>query len=130
MSQFWAARRCTFTPPFTSGYSWSNVDIYVYEGLTDPTTISDATILTYSSSTAIAEDGDTVFFRGTNGYYGAWRIDEIYPNPLGEQFPYTYLNGQWYFQDDGTGNFTPVPGAFLLGMIGLSVAGIKLRKHA
>jgi hypothetical protein len=25
---------------------------------------------------------------------------------------------------------TPVPGAFLLGMLGLSVAGVKLRKHA
>ena len=25
---------------------------------------------------------------------------------------------------------TPVPGAFLLGMLGLSVAGIKLRKHS
>jgi len=27
-------------------------------------------------------------------------------------------------------NVVPVPGAFLLGMIGLSVAGVKLRKHA
>ena len=28
------------------------------------------------------------------------------------------------------GNVVPVPGAFLLGMLGLSVAGMKLRKHA
>ena len=27
-------------------------------------------------------------------------------------------------------NYVPVPGAFLLGMLGLSVAGVKLRKHA
>ena len=33
------------------------------------------------------------------------------------------------FSDDPT-PVVPVPGAFLLGMLGLSVAGVKLRKHA
>lgn len=36
----------------------------------------------------------------------------------------------WIFVDNFTYNVVPVPGAFLLGMLGLSVAGIKLRKHA
>ena len=36
----------------------------------------------------------------------------------------------WGLDDLYFGEVVPVPGAVLLGMIGLSVAGVKLRKHA
>ncbi len=85
---------------YASGYGWG-LDFYVATGLTDPTTIQDAAGFTYDTglSTGTATKGDTVFFRGSNGYYGAWRIDDVYP------FDPFLLYGQWYFQSAGTGNF-------------------------
>ena len=82
----------------------SNVDVYTYPGLTDPTAITDASVFTYTNQTAIAHEGDTVFFHGRNGYYGAWRIDTITPASSGQYS--AVLDGQWYFQDDGSGNFS------------------------
>lgn len=38
-------------------------------------------------------------------------------------------NYEWYFSGQ-TIELVPVPGAVLLGMLGLSVAGVKLRKHS
>ena len=110
--QMWSTANAPSTGWFyASDYSWSNADIYVYAGLTDPTTISDATVFSYTTSGAVvAWEGDTVFFRGTNGYYGAWRLDDFYPSDDGS-FPYSYLDAQWYFQDDGSGNFVPEPAA-------------------
>jgi len=46
---------------------------------------------------------------------------------------YSYLDGVTIALDNGdsaTMNLVPVPGAVLLGMLGLSAAGMKLRKHA
>lgn len=40
------------------------------------------------------------------------------------------LSGDFFAADDLQFNAVPVPGAVLLGMLGLSVAGIKLRKNA
>ncbi|MCZ6767147.1 MAG: PEP-CTERM sorting domain-containing protein [bacterium] len=95
---------------YASNYSGSNADIYVYTGLTDPTTVIDATLFSYTTSGAVrASEGDTVFFRGTNGYYGAWRLDD---------FSQSYLDAQWYFQDDGSGNFIPEPGTLGLLLLG------------
>ena len=83
----------------------SNADIFIYRDLTDPTAIRDAAAFQFSTQVEPAQPGDTVFFRGLNGYYGAWRIDSI--------DPYNRLSGEWYFQDDGTGCFatecTPTP---------------------
>lgn len=50
-------------------------------------------------------------------------------------YAYTYASasGPYTAQlwlDNVQHNLAPVPGAFLLGMLGLSVAGVKLRKHS
>ncbi len=105
---------------YGSDYSWSNADVYVYSGLSDITTIADASVFPYVKSHAVAAyEGDYVFFRGVNGYYGAWRIDDVYPSSA-PGVPYAYLNGQWYFQDDGTACFIPEPATILLlGLVGL-----------
>jgi hypothetical protein len=79
----------------------SNADVYVARGMTDPTTVEDASVFSYSDAVDWAGEGDTVFFRGTNGYYGAWRVDDIYHDAVTY-----YLDGQWYFVDDGSADFT------------------------
>ncbi len=108
--------------------------VYFYPGLTDPTTISDATLFSYDTQFTRGfngtSEGGTVFFRGLNGYYGAWRIDDIYPDDF-DPIPGigdAYLDGQWYFQDDGTGSFlVPEPGTGLLLMTGLVGLASKRR---
>ena len=39
-------------------------------------------------------------------------------------------NDAMYMDFESSGTVVPVPGAVLLGVLGLSVAGIKLRKYA
>lgn len=65
--------------------------------------------------------GNYVSFKGLNGYYGLWRIDSM----VSDSFGRTFLNGQWYFQDDGTSYFgttVPIPGAVWL--LGSGLAGL------
>ena len=103
----------------------SNADVYVHSRLANPTTISNATEFPYSTSgSVLAYEGDTVFFRGKNGYYGAWRLDDVYQAYNGT-YVQTYLNGRWYFQSDGTANFTPEPGSLCL----LSLGGLLLARR-
>lgn len=52
------------------------VDVYD-AGVIDPTTVADASTLRYFSGVLPVDEGHTIFFRGTNGYYGAWVIDEF-----------------------------------------------------
>ncbi len=60
------------------------------------------------------------------------------PQPAGSLSPNARIKFQWDRADDRLYNsgiddvavFVPVPGAVLLGMLGLSVAGLKLRKSA
>jgi len=133
---------------YGSSYSSSNVDVYVYAGLSDPTTVDDASVFSYFDSSsqtypspygpsqaAWAQEGDTVFFRGVNGYYGAWVIDDIYFDPT-NPVDFAALDGTWYFIDDGSSDFTssgvvPVPAAVWLfgsGLFGLiGVASRKVR---
>jgi hypothetical protein len=92
--------------------------------LSDITTVSDASVFSYTAQSVQFTEGDYVFFRGTNGYYGAWRIDDVYPSGL--SFPEAYLDGQWYFQDDGSASFVPEPATLLLFGLG---AVLLRRKH-
>lgn len=82
--------------------------------------------------------GDFVIWKNiVTNHYAVLRIDDIYENYIDENTSIIGLDGIWWFQDDGTcnfsgdtGNVTPVPGAVLLGLIGLSAAGVKLRRYA
>ncbi len=73
-----------------------NVDVYS-AAIPDPTNVDNGANLMYTDGMRSTEEGSTVFFRGTNGYYGAWAISEIVDDRL---------YGTWYYVADGTGDFT------------------------
>ena len=87
-------------------YPWSNCDVYAYLGLADPTTITDASVFPYTSGSTWANEGSTVFFRGANGYYGAWVITDIYPPDDPNDPTYAYLDGIWFFVTDQGADFS------------------------
>ena len=60
-----------------------------------------------------------------------WRHSCSYM-PIPQPMSNTAWGGGNYYEPeiDAVAGVVPVPGAVLLGMLGLSVAGVKLRKHA
>lgn len=83
-------------------YPWSTVDVFVLESTIDPLSINAAENFDYTSDTVSANVGDTVFFKGRNGYYGAWTITAIDGTPDED----ATLSGIWYFRPGGGGDFT------------------------
>ena len=84
--------------------SWSSADVYVLKAPQSPLSVTAAENFEYEKSSVEAFEGDTVFFRGRNGYYGAWYIEKI-DGQVG-----AILSGTWYFKLDGGGDFTRVVG--------------------
>ena len=78
----------------------SSADVYVLAAPADPLTVVAAENFPYSSGSVQAFEGDTVFFRGRNGFFGAWTIESI-EGALGAT-----LSGTWYFKAGGGGDFT------------------------
>lgn len=69
---------------------------------------TDASTYTYTNAYAIAKRDpfqakETVFWKGANGYYGAWRIDGI--TVTIQTYNYGRLTGLWYFQTNGSPYF-------------------------
>ncbi len=87
-------------------YPHSNCDVYVYAGLADPTVVSDASVFQYESEAISAVEGSTVFFRGANGYYGAWFIIDIYSPADPDDPNHAYLDGIWYFVTEQSADFS------------------------
>ena len=80
--------------------SYSNCDIFYFADLTTINPVSDASIFSYSSDHLRVPAGGTVFFRSGDGFYGAWVIDEFVLSPDRRMY------GTWFFQDDGTADFS------------------------
>ena len=87
-------------------YPHSNGDVYVCAGLADPTTVTDASIFPYESGALAAVEGSTVFYRGENGYYGAWFLANIYSPADPDDPNESYLDGIWYFVTDQSADFS------------------------
>ena len=85
---------------YGTGFSWSNADVFVMKATTDPFSVVAAENFDYTSDSIAADEGDTVFFRGRNGFFGAWSIENIEGGIGGN------LSGTWYFKAGGSGDFT------------------------
>ena len=78
----------------------SSADVYVLPAPQDPLAVVAAENFEYTADSVHAQEGDTVFFRGRNGFFGAWTIREI------EGAQNAVLSGDWYFKAGGGGDFT------------------------
>lgn len=89
---------------YGTNVSWSSADIYVLGQETDPLSIIAAENFDFTVGSALAQVGDTVFFRGRNGFFGAWTIGEIVGDD--DDAVTSTMSGTWYFRADGGGDFT------------------------
>ncbi len=115
------------------GYYHTNTDVYRAYSVTDINQITDASVYTFNPNSIVAAVNNFVVFRNTQtDFYGVLRIDSITDH--GSDPP--TLNGTWWFQTDGTGNFSanasvPEPGTLLLlgsGLVGLVGYGRRRMK--
>lgn len=85
---------------YGTNYPWSSADVYVLAAPQDPLSVIAAENFEFTKGSVEAFEGDTVFFRGRNGFFGAWAIEAI------EGREGAVLSGTWYFRAGGGGNFT------------------------
>ena len=78
-----------------SAYSSADVAVLIHPELHE---LRSAESLTYRSDYVFARPGQTVVFRGRNGFFGAWDIEGTSNDGL--------LYGTWYFRSGGGGDFT------------------------
>lgn len=117
-------------------------DVAFAVGVTDISQITDASIFSFSHITpslcdAICDPdgvGDFAVTRNVlDGYYGVLRIDRI-DHYNDDYDTFGLLQATWWFQTDGTGNFTspvPEPSSYLMFGIGmLAFLGYRVRDLA
>ena len=85
---------------YGTGFPSSSADVFVLRAPNDPREVVAAESFDYTRDSVQAFEGDTVFFRGRNGYFGAWFIDDVDGAQDAE------LSATWYFRADGGGDFT------------------------
>jgi len=121
LSQEWSVNNVN-----SSGYVYGSANLGVFnKGHVAVTAVANADTFPYATSPILFTEGDSVFFHGANGYYGAWHVDDVYPTGR-TTLPYANLNGTWYFQNDHSGNFTvvPEPSTFILLGLALGLSGL------
>jgi hypothetical protein len=74
-----------------------------------------------------------VLHNTVDGYYGVVRLDDIfrYPVPIDNGFTLSYsgLNATWWFQANGTGDFSGVPEPSVMSLAGLITASLIVRRR-
>jgi hypothetical protein len=123
LRQEWSARTLNGGYVYGTNFSGSNADVY-NAGRVDPMTIADASGFPYQKQSTPFTEGDTILFRGSNGYYGAWVTHDIYPTG-NTVAPLSLLDATWFFQSDQTASFVPEPAALSL----LAMPAIMLRRR-
>ena len=134
VSMFWSINTFDLGFFYGSGFTGDS-DVAHAVGVTDISQISDASLFNYVSGGIgpfcdadcdPAGVGEFMVWRNINsGHYGVLRVDNI----IGGGFNAT-LDGTWWFQPDGTGNFSgTVPEPATLTLFGLALAGLGFSRR-
>jgi MYXO-CTERM domain-containing protein len=118
---------------YGSGFTGDS-DVAFASGVTDVTQITDASIYSYTSGSIGPQGdadynangiGDFIVWNNINtGHYGVLRLDDI--DVIDLSIPLAELDGTWWFQTDGTGNFVPTPSTLVL--LGLGALAARRRR--
>jgi len=125
----------------------SDSNVAFATGVTNIFQIADASIFSFNAGyigpyfdATLDPDGVGDFIVARNistGHYGVLRINDIQFDDAGvDNFDVISLNGTWWFQTDGTGDFSsissvPEPSAYMLFGVGLLVLlGYRVRHKA
>jgi hypothetical protein len=120
---------------YGSGEAGSNVDVY-NAGILDPQSVADASAFIYTSGPIFFGEGETLFFRGAGGLYGAWLVEDL-SLPVGPgETAALYLGAAWYFNSAGSdftavaaGGAVPEPGGLVLLAAGLGGLALLLGRR-
>jgi len=138
--------------PGTDSVSWSHSNPYDggdYEAALAMNLIDEVTLTVKASGIATGDDFVGITFTDKDGvdhYLGllvngdnTWNLDENWLNGVEVTGTLNFVSNVWYdWMDDAciisstltvTGEPVPVPGAVLLGVLGLGAAGMKLRRR-
>ena len=126
---FWSINTSNRGFFYGSGFTGDS-DVAIAPGISDIAEITDAASFAYTSGfigpvcdADCAGNGVGTFVVWNNintGHFGALRIDDIVGSGLGAT-----LNGTWWFQTDGSGDFQPPSDpATLLEQLGVNIAGV------
>lgn len=131
VSASWSTNTATLGWFYGSAY-YTGTDVAVASGITDINQISDASIYTFTNMyVGPVGAGTYLVWRNTStNYYGVSRLDNLYQ--IGSDFHDRYLDLTWWFQTDGTSNFStsnvPEPTTSVLMALGFIVGGLAKRR--
>jgi hypothetical protein len=128
-------------------YAQSDTEVALATNVSSINQITDAGIFSFTTGSLdsyyigpISDVGITgglnsfVVLRSNSGFYGVLRIDDIfrYPVPInhGTYSSYSGLNATWWFQSNGSGNFSTVPEPRTTTILAaLSLGALYLRRR-
>ena len=136
------------------GGPFDSMDVAWAEGITDVSQIADASIFDFIpapefsphvyyphmfadaqsndgsiGSTHDADIGDFLMIRNAEtGHYGVLRVDLIHTFDTSGR-PYAHMDATWWFQTDGSGDFSSVPAPGATMLLGIAGMGVLRRKR-
>jgi hypothetical protein len=130
-----------------SGFFYRNgkTEVALATGVSSVTQITDADAYSFTTSLSyyIGPVSDAAYTGGlnsfillkntTDNFFGVVRLDDIFayavPIDHGTYKSYSGLNATWWFQSNGTGNFSPVPEPAAATLIGLGLTALFVRRR-